>query len=75
MYDAENGNVVELGYYNIFDLEEVLKYVVCNYEAVIAKNIDTSYCSVVEMLSSVGFEQIASQFEMVKELPVYAIIE
>ena len=75
VYDAENGNVVELGYYNIFDLEEVLKYVVCNYEAVIAKNIDTSYCSVMEMLSSIGFEQIAGQFEMVKELPVYAIIE
>lgn len=75
VYDADHGNIVELGYYNIFDLKEVLKYIACNYEVIIAKNIDTSYCSVMEMLTSIGFEQIASQYEMVKELPVYAVPE
>lgn len=75
VYDADRGSIVELGYYNIFDLKEVLKYIACNHEAVIAKNIDTSYCVVMEMLSSIGFEQIASQYEMVKELPVYAVLE
>lgn len=75
VYDANYGSVIELGYYNIFDLQEVLKYITCNHEAVIAKNIDTSYCSVMEMLLSIGFKQIASQYEMVKELPVHTVTD
>lgn len=73
VYDANNGNIVQLGYHNLWDLKEVLKYIAYNYETVIAKNIDISYCSVMEMLLSIGFKQIASQYEMVKEIPVHTV--
>ncbi len=75
VYDANYGSIIELGYYNISDLKEVLKYITCRHEVVIAKNIDTSYCSVIDMLLSIGFRQIAGQYEMVKELPVHTVTE
>ena len=69
VYDADAGSLTELGYDHVADLKEVLKYIACHYEAVVAKNIDTSYCSVMEMMLSIGFQLIAGQYEMVKEIP------
>lgn len=69
VYDVNGGRLIELGYYNIPDLKEVVKYIACSYETVIAKNIDESYCPLIEMMLSIGFKQIASQYEMVKEIP------
>lgn len=68
VYNADDGRVIELGYGNLSDLKEVLIDIASKYKKVIAKNIDSSYCSVIEMFLSIGFQQIASQYEMVKEI-------
>lgn len=75
VYDVNDGRLIELGYYNISDLKEVLKYIATNYDVVIAKNIDTSYSSLIEMMLSIGFKQITSQYEMVKEFPAFDTIK
>lgn len=68
IYNIEDGRIIELGYGNILDLKEVIIYLASSYKIIIAKNIDTSYCDVTEMFLSAGFKQIASQYEMVKEI-------
>lgn len=68
IYNTNDGRVIELGYCSLTDLKEVLLHLASDYKTVIAKNIDMSYCSVMEMLLSIGFKQISSQYEMVKEI-------
>ena len=68
VYNADNGSLIQLGYYNISDLKEVIKYIACKYKSIITKNIDMSYHSVVEMMLSIGFKEIVSQYEMVKDI-------
>lgn len=68
VYCADGGRVVELGYSSLLDLKKVLIYIASACEKVTAKNIDTSYTAVMEMLISIGFKQIAEQYEMVKEI-------
>lgn len=68
VYCADGGRVVELGYSTLLDLKKVLIYIASACEKVTAKNIDTSYTAVMEMLISIGFKQIAEQYEMVKEI-------
>ena len=71
IYDDKCGRLIMLGYHDIADLKEVLKYIADKYGTVIAKNIDTSYGSLIDMMLSIGFKQIAFQYEMVKEIPPY----
>lgn len=66
IYSINHGNLIQMGYDNILALKQVLIYITNNYKSVSAKNIDTSYNSVIEMMISIGFKQITSQFEMVK---------
>lgn len=70
VYNADNGSLIQLGYYNISDLKEVIKYIACKYKSIITKNIDMSYHSVVEMMLSIGFKEIVNQYEMVKDIEV-----
>lgn len=71
IYDVKCGRLIMLGYHDIADLKEVLKYIADKYGTVIAKNIDTSYGSLIDLMLSIGFKQIAFQYEMVKEIPPY----
>lgn len=68
IYNKVNGNIMQLGYKNVSALEKIITYIASHYQTIIAKNIDTTFHEIVDLLLSIGFKEIAKQYEMVKKL-------
>ena len=67
VFSLDNGNLIQLGYNNIYDLKKILIFLTNKYNNIIAKNIDNKYIDLIEMLSSIGFIEIFRQYEMIKD--------
>lgn len=68
VFSIDNGSLITLAYSNIFSLKEIIKTIASSYKSITAKNIDTSYSALINMMYSIGFTQITSQYEMVKSI-------
>lgn len=68
VFSKANGQILQIGYQNIEDLRSIIQSILLKYNDITVKNVDMSESQVLEMLYSVGFKQIAKQFEMVKDL-------
>lgn len=68
VFSKRNGQILQLGYRNIQDLQQIIQSLLSTFHELTAKNIDVKEAAVLEMLYSVGFQQVVKQFEMVKEL-------
>lgn len=64
----ESGHIMQLGYTDIGELKVIVQCLMEKFSSIIVKNIDKRYGQVLEMLLSVGFCDVAKQFEMVKEI-------
>ncbi len=58
------GRIVQLCYDDIASMRVVLESVLAEYEIVVAKNIDTSYSELVDLLDELGFGELTRQYEM-----------
>ena len=58
----------QLGYADLSQLEEILQWLFSQYPEIVIKNIDKSYPQVMELLLSLGAQEVTEQFEMVKVL-------
>lgn len=71
VFSLDNGNLIQLGYSSIYDLKKILIFLTNKYNNIIAKNIDTKYIELIEMLYSIGFIEIVKQYEMIKDIQKY----
>lgn len=68
LFAKESGQILQLGWRNMRDLAQVLQGLLARYPQVTAKNIDRSEGQLLELLSELGFQEVARQFEMEKSL-------
>lgn len=68
VFSNEGGKILQLGYKDICDLKLIIKSILSRHGNVTAKNIDMSATQVIAMLKSIGFIQVAEQYEMVKDI-------
>lgn len=68
VYSRESGAVLQLGYAQLEDLAGIVQGLAEEFPSVTAKNIDAAYPQVLEMFRSLGFREVARQFEMRKEI-------
>lgn len=63
-----NGSIIQLGYSDINELKLIVKQLLSKFNNITVKNIDVIYSDLLEMFYSIGFKEVAKQFEMVKIL-------
>jgi len=68
VFSQKGGHPLQLGYMHREALSAVLKSILSQYPKVMAKNIDSENMEVVELLQSLGFCELARQYEMVKSI-------
>ena len=59
---------MQLGYTDLTQLKEILRWLFSQYPKIVIKNIDKRYPQVMELLLSLGAQEVTEQFEMVKVL-------
>lgn len=70
VFSKENGSIIQLGYTDINELKLIVKQLLSKFNNIIVKNIDVIYSNLLEMFYSIGFNEVAKQFEMVKNIGV-----
>ena len=70
IFSKENGRILQFGYNDISELKIIIQQLMARFNNITAKNIDKSYSEVLEMLYSIGFIEVAEQFEMAKNLNI-----
>ena len=70
IFSKENGYIFQLGYTDICELKIIIQCLMSKFSNIIIKNIDKNYSQILETLYSIGFIEVAKQFEMVKDLYV-----
>lgn len=68
IYSKDNGHILQMGYTNISELKEIIHSLMSKFSNIIAKNIDKVYLQELETLYSIGFIEVAKQYEMSKDL-------
>ncbi len=68
IFSKQNGSIVQLGYSDINTLKLIVRQLLSEFNHIIVKNIDVNYSSILEMLHSINFSEVARQFEMVKTI-------
>ena len=68
IYAKRNGEVIQLHYNELDALKEVVSVLITRYPSAMAKNIDCSYCDVIQMLMEIGFTEILKQYEMARDI-------
>lgn len=68
VFAKDGGRLLQLGWKSLADLRQVLQALLGRYHTITAKNIDRREGELLELLETLGFQEIARQFEMVKEL-------
>ena len=68
VFHKQRGQLMQLGYADLSQLEEILQWLFSQYPEIVIKNIDKSYPQVMELLLSLGAQEVTEQFEMVKVL-------
>lgn len=68
IFSKEDGRVLQLGYTDICELKIIIQYLISKFGNIVVKNIDIFHSQVLEMFYSIGFTEVAKQFEMVKDL-------
>lgn len=68
VFQKQRGQLMQLGYADLSQLEEILQWLFSQYPEIVIKNIDKSYPQVMELLLSLGAQEVTEQFEMVKVL-------
>ena len=70
VYKKETGQIVQLGWERMEDLQEIVQWLLVRYSAVTVKNIDFTERQLLEMLATMPFQIVATQYEM-----VYCLVE
>lgn len=70
IFSKEDGHILQIGYTDICELKRIVQSLMLKFGNIIIKNIDRNYVQILEMLDSIGFIEVAKQFEMVKDLSV-----
>lgn len=65
VYKKETGQIVQLGWERMEDLQEIVQWLLVRYSAVTVKNIDFTERQLLEMLATMPFQIVATQYEMV----------
>lgn len=68
VFHKQRGQLMQLGYADLSQLEEILQWLFSQYPEIVIKNIDKSYPQVMELLLSLGAQGVAEQYEMVEVL-------
>ena len=68
VFHKQRGKLMQLGYADLSQLEEILRWLFSQYPEIVIKNIDKRYPQVMELLLSLGAQEVTEQFEMVKVL-------
>ena len=68
IFSKKNGNIVGLGFYDKEDIKIIIQQLISKYSNVIVKNIDIIYTEILSLLYSLGFCEVAKQFEMAKDI-------
>lgn len=68
VFQKQRGQLMQLGYADLAQLKEILQWLFSQYLEIVIKNIDKRYPQVIELLVSLGAQEVTEQFEMVKVL-------
>lgn len=68
IFSKGNGYIHQLGYNDISELKIIIQYLLSKHNNIVVKNIDRKYTQVLEVFYSLGFGEVAKQFEMVLNL-------
>lgn len=68
VFHKQRGKLMQLGYADLSQLEEILRWLFSQYPEIVIKNIDKSYPQVMKLLLSLGAQEVAEQYEMIKVL-------
>lgn len=68
VFHKQRGQLMQMGYADLSQLEEILQWLFSQYPEIVIKNIDKSYPQVIDLLQSLGAQEVTEQFEMVKVL-------
>ena len=68
VFQKQRGQLMQLWYADLAQLKEILQWLFSQYPEIVIKNIDKSYPQVMELLLSLGAQEVTEQFEMVKVL-------
>ena len=68
VFEKRRGQLMQLAFADLAQLEEILRWLFAQYPEVFIKNIDKRYPQVIELLLSLGAQEVTEQFEMVKIL-------
>ena len=68
IFSNTTGQIFQLGWNNISDLQEVVQSLLVRYPQITAKNIEATQHEVLEMLASLHFKVVAKQYEMVRNI-------
>lgn len=66
IYSTDDGRIIQLGYKNIDNIKQIILNLTSKFSRILIKNIDIKYKDLIDLLHSIGFIDVASQFEMVK---------
>ena len=68
IYAKRNGEIIQMHYNDIGALRDVMVAVTRQYPSAFAKNVDFNYPEVLQMLKEIGFKEITTQFEMMRDI-------
>lgn len=68
VFQKQRGQLMQLSFADLAQLKEILQWLFSQYPEIVIKNIDKSYPQVMELLLSLGAQEVAEQYEMVKVL-------
>lgn len=68
VFEKHRGQLMQLSFADLAQLKEILQWLFSQYPEIVIKNIDKSYPQVIELLLSLGAQEVTEQFEMVKVL-------
>ena len=68
IYAKRNGAIIQMHYNELGALKEVISALINRYPSAMAKNIDCGCPEVIQMLLEIGFQEITTQYEMVRDV-------
>lgn len=68
VFHKQRGQLMQLSFADLAQLKEILRWLFSQYPEIVIKNIDKSYPQVIDLLQSLGAQEVTEQFEMVKVL-------
>ena len=68
VFHKQRGQLMQLSFADLAQLKEILRWLFSQYPEIVIKNIDKSCPQVMELLLSLGAQEVTEQFEMFKVL-------